>query len=364
MTNLMRGSWLAAAALVLAVGCGEFPGTDAGNGCSTDANCGTGRVCHPVLKECVSSCTGGSDCPASAKTCARLDGQMVSATTPGFCQCSTDAICNGGTAGSLVCSDLTKLCTAKCTSNAQCPSGATCETSTGQCRGGSGSDAGMDAGVMDAGTACNGLGQCDYPEVCNFASGRCVAGASCNMSGVQPDTCGYAGYCTSNSNCAQVPAATCSNFAAGGATPATFNPTTSTGPIIYFVENDPSPPAASCFRGFFVHSFFINAYRTDADWPSQLSAIPGGWYVTSNGTKTDITAGLPGSYYTPTGRTMRLRKYLCAQQQASITAGFYFTGGNEYCVASSGAVAGTTRCDNSTQCGAGRTCNTGTGTCE
>ncbi|MEW5739703.1 MAG: hypothetical protein AB1938_12290 [Myxococcota bacterium] len=353
MTNSTRGMWLtAAAATLFAMGCGESTGTDGGSTCTSDANCGTGKVCHPVTKACVPSCTGSVDCPSTAKTCAKFDGTPGSMTSPGFCQCSTDALCGGN----FVCSTATKMCENKCTSNSNCPSGFTCNTTTGQCTTG-GSDAGMDAG-----TACDGLSQCTYPEVCNFTSGRCVTGASCNMSAPQPDTCGYAGYCTANSNCAQVEYPTCENF--GPTTrPVTFNPATSTGPIIYYIEPDPSPVTANCFKGFFVHSFYLNVYRTDADWPAQMTAMPGAFYVRTDGSQQDITAGLGGSAYVPNGRQLRLRKYLCAQSAASFNAGFYYTNGNEACYATSGAVAGSANCTSNAQCGT-LMCNMGTGTCE
>lgn len=356
MIGINRGLWLtAAAAMAFAVGCGDNnSGTDAGNGCSTDANCGTGKACHPVLKECVTTCTGSSDCPASEKTCDTVGG-----STAKFCKCSTDALCNTSVAGN-ICSTATFQCTAKCTANTNCPSGYTCDTASGQCKGGS-TDAGTDAGV-DAGTACTGLGTCAYPEVCDFTASVCKPGASCNMSDVQPSTCGYAGYCTANSNCAQVDAPTCANFSASGSNPAVFNPKTSTGPIIYYVETDTAPPAASCFKGFYVHSFYLNVYSS-TDWPAQLTAMPGAWYVPTSGAKQDITAGLPGTYYVPNGKTLRLRKYLCAKQSTSFNAGFYYTGGNETCAATSGAVPGTTSCTSSAQCGSGSTCDTGTGTC-
>lgn len=351
MIRFNRALWLcAAASVVFAMGCGGNDTPDGGSGaCTTDATCGSGKACHPILKTCVATCSGSSDCPSSEKTCAKIANSAAS-----FCTCSTNELC-AAAVGNNICNSATRQCSAKCTANS-CPSGFTCNTTSGDCTAG-GTDAGTDAGV-----ACTDLGTCVYPEVCDFTASVCKAGATCNTAAVQPDTCGYAGYCTGAANCAQVEKATCSNFASTGNTPAVFNPKTSTGPIIYYVENDPSPPAASCFKGFFVHSFFLNAYSS-TNWPAQLAAIPGGWYVDSTGNKLDITGGLPGSYYVPNGKEMRLRKYLCAKVSTSITAGFYFTGGNETCTASTGAVAGTTSCTSNAQCGTGSTCDMGTGIC-
>jgi hypothetical protein len=355
MTKMTRGLWLVAA-LAFAGGCGEPGGADGGTGCTTDANCGTGKACHPVMKMCVATCTGATDCPASAKTCATLNG-----STAQFCQCSTNELCAAGVAGN-VCSAATKQCTAKCTSSANCPSGSTCDTATGVCGAVSSM---MDAGTMgmDAGTACNDVGVCVYPEVCDIAARVCKAGAACTMANAQPDVCGYAGYCTTNSNCAQVEKAMCENFAATGPTPAVFNAATSNGPVIIGVTADPNPPAANCFKGYFVHSMVIDAYRTDMNWPAQLSALSGAFYVTTAGAKQDLTAGLPGSYYTPTAKRLSLRKYLCAKTSTSFNAGFVFTGGNEACFATSGAVAGTTSCTSNADCGSGSTCTIATGVC-
>lgn len=312
MTSLNRGFWLAAAATaVVAMGCGDLGGGgDAGNGCSTDANCGTGRVCHPVLKECVSSCTGSSDCPASAKTCARLDSTAVSATTPGFCQCATDALCNGGTAGSLVCSDLTKVCTAKCTANSQCPTGATCETATGQCKAGTTSDAGTtDAGTSDAGTT--------------------DAGVTCNSAGTQPDTCGYGSVCTSGNTCEAVIDGTCGNVSGRPAWTSA-----STGPVIFNVV-DEADDATACTTG---NAFTLTLYAyagTGSTFPAQKSNLPGFFYYTSTGTQVDIPMNLltQGNYTLySSGAVMGAKFTLCSTTAMnSLVAGFGFTNGNSYC---------------------------------
>lgn len=312
MTSLNRGFWLTAAvSAVMAMGCGDIGGGgDAGNTCSTDANCGTGRVCHPVLKECVSSCTGSSDCPASAKTCARLDSTAVSATTPGFCQCSTDALCNGGTAGSLVCSDLTKQCTSKCTANSQCPSGATCETATGQCKSGTTTDAGTDAGVTDA-------------------------GVTCNSANPQPDVCGYGSACTSANSCEAITEGTCTNLTSSSMhTPWT---SASTGPVIFNVVDEATDDASACTTGV-PFTTTVYAYAGGlGTFPAMKSNLPGFWYYLVNGNRVDIPANLltQSNYTLFTGNTVMGAKFtLCSSASpapTSIQVAFAFTNGNGYC---------------------------------
>ncbi len=314
MMSLNRGFWLTAAVTaVMAMGCGEIgPGTDAGNGCSTDANCGTGRVCHPVLKECVSSCTGASDCPASAKTCARLDSTAVSATTPGFCQCATDALCNGGTAGSLVCSNQTKLCTAKCTANSQCLQGATCDTATGQCTGGGtgdgGTDAGTDAGVTDAGTD--------------------AGVTACTSTNTQPDTCLYGSVCTAANTCEAIADGTCSNVSGRAAWTSA-----STGPVIFNVVSE-APDATGCTAN---NPFTLTLYAyagPGMTFPAQKSNLPGFFYYTASGNTVDIPTNLltQGNYTLySNGAVMGAKFTLCSTNASQLVAGFGFTNGNGYC---------------------------------
>lgn len=311
MTSLNRGFWLSTAALaVVAMGCGDLGGGgDAGNTCSTDANCGTGRVCHPVLKECVSSCTGGSDCPASAKTCARLDSTAVSASTPGFCQCSTDALCNGGTAGSLVCSNLTKQCTSKCTANSQCPSGATCDTATGQCKSGGTTDAGTDAGVTDA-------------------------GVTCNSNNPQPDTCGYGSACTSANTCEGITDGTCSNVTSVAGRTA-WSASTSTGPVIFNVVDEATDDAAACASGT-PFTTTVYAYAGGlGTFPAQKSNLPGFFYYTTSGNAVDVPTNLltQSNYTVFTGSTVMGAKFTVCSTSAtsSIQVAFGFTNGNGYC---------------------------------
>ncbi|MCA3015260.1 MAG: hypothetical protein INH41_22960 [Myxococcaceae bacterium] len=244
MTN-KTSLWLAAAVVAGFAfgfaGCG--PTTDPMTTmCSGDAQCSAGEACHPVLRRCVTACTGASDCPDSAKTCATFGG-LASGNDAGvraFCQCSTDALCDRGSAGQ-VCQPATKLCGAKCTANSDCPSGATCNSMTGKCAAGSTGDGGAGDGgladggagdggtMMDGGMACT-PGSCTAPAICTL--GVCGAPAACVAPAFQPGSCPNGQLCATNA-CAEVPfaPASCMNFAAG-TTPRAWNPASANGPII------------------------------------------------------------------------------------------------------------------------------------
>jgi len=307
MTLGTKTLWLAAAAAALfAMGCGETSGSDAGTDtCSSDANCATGKVCHPVLKECVTSCTGSADCPSSAKTCAKYDGTPGSTSAPGFCQCSTDQLCNDGSTGDRVCSTATKRCENKCTSSSMCPSGYTCNTGTGQC-GMGGTDAGSDAGTGDA-------------------------GITCNSTNAQPDTCGYGSACTSSNTCEAITDdRSCSNIANSGR-PAWSS--SSTGPVIFNVV-DEADVAADCTAD---NPFTVTVYAYAAPgqtFPPNKSNLPGFFYYTSSGTAVDIPTNLlrTTGYTLYSGNTVMGAKFtLCSTATSSIVAGFGFTNGNGWC---------------------------------
>lgn len=305
MTTGMRGLWLTAAvAMLFAMGCGETSGTDGGsNACSTDANCGTGKVCHPILKECIPSCNVAADCSEQAqRKCARYDGTDATMTSPGFCQCSTDALCNTSVSGQ-ICSTATKRCENKCTSNSSCPNGFTCDTASGQCTGG-GSDGGMDAG-MDA-------------------------GVTCNSSNAQPDICGYGSVCTASNTCeAVVDDTSCSNIQNSGRPAWT---SASTGPVIFNVV-DEADDQTKCTTD---NAFTVTVYAyagPGMTFPAMKSNLPGFFYYTTSGNAVDIPTNLlQQANYTLYGNTVMGAKFtLCSTSTTSIVAGFGFTNGNGYC---------------------------------
>lgn len=323
MNRTNQGIWLTAAlsAAVFAVGCGSTMETDAGTGCTTDSNCATGKGCHPILKQCVDSCTSSSDCPASQKTCAK-----ISNSTTTFCTCSTDAICAMAVPGN-VCNEATKQCTAKCTATSQCPSGFTCNTTSGNCTAGTGvdggADAGTDAGVTDAGTD----------------AGMTDAGVTCNNTN-QPDVCGYGDVCDINNVCQTVVDGTCSNVS--GRTP--WN-SASTGPVIYRIDDESpddtmtmsSNPVALCGAGTVGYTVTIYAYApAGVPFSATKSGLPGFFYYATNGTTTDIPGMLLESarYMTYANNTvMSARFTLCSSNTSGINAAFGFTNGNAVCKA-------------------------------
>lgn len=305
MNQMNRGIWLSAAlsAAVFAVGCGGTT-TDmdggTGSGCTTDANCGTGKGCHPVLKTCVSTCTSASDCPASEKTCAK-----IGSSTATFCTCSTDALC-GMAVPNNICNEATKQCTAKCTSNAGCPTGFTC-SAAGNCTNGTTTDAGTDAGtMMDAGVACTSTND-------------------------QPDTCGYGNVCTSSNVCDVAVNGGCGNVAARPAWTSS-----STGPVIFNVVDEATDDASACTTGTpFTLTLYAYAGSSPATFPAMKSALPGFFYYTTTGTQVDIPTNLlTQANYTvfPGSRVIGAKFTLCSTTATTqLVAGFGFTNGNGYC---------------------------------
>lgn len=310
MTRNNPGLWLsAAAAIAFAMSCGEMSGTDGGTTCSTDATCGTGKACHPVLKVCVKTCTGGSDCPSNEKTCAKINSSTAS-----FCTCSTDALCGAGN----VCNAATSQCTAKCSATS-CPAGFACNATSGNCVVGA-TDGGSDAGTtMDAGVACN-------------------------VTNAQPDTCGYAKACGAGMICQAAADDRCTNISAAitanNYTP--WNPASSTGAVIY-VATDDTDIAAGCTGATDVaFTTTVYGYAGTTLFPATITAAPQLTYFTSAGTARPVNGVLVGtqtnawSHYTMSnaGKNVEIKMTLCAPAgTTALTAGFAFSNGNALCVA-------------------------------
>jgi len=286
------------------VGCGDDDkGSDT---CTTNADCAGTEICHPTSNVCVATCSSASDCPDTAKTCAPLGGSGADAAK-NICKCSTDVLCNGGTGSKstdLVCSNLDRVCVTKCSSNANCGTGRTCNTGSGQCEQGGGGGG--------TGGTCTGTGQ---------------------------STCAYGDYCN-NATCADAPLAptTCSNFPASNRP--SWDAASSTGPVIYQVSRityqaGSSYCAASAPDAFIVS---VRAYRTDADWPATRGNLSGFFYVTTETRSFDVVGqGLlvPNTGYnrsTTNPRDAEFQVYLCRPANSQqIQVGFYFTGGNPVC---------------------------------
>ncbi|WP_224244628.1 hypothetical protein [Hyalangium gracile] len=128
--------------------------------CTTVADCLASELCHPTAKVCVRTCTTGSDCPDTAKSC----GALSATDSSRVCQCSTDASCNSDRLdASLVCSNLDRACTPKCTTDASCGSGRTCDTATGQCKA-----------KVDRNLLCTSSANCLGSELCHPTAKVCV----------------------------------------------------------------------------------------------------------------------------------------------------------------------------------------------
>lgn len=285
---------LSAMSLVM-TGCPEDGGGDSLT-CTSATDCLESEICHPTAKVCVQTCDSGSDCPDTAKTCA-----AVSTTdSTKVCQCSTDVLCNTGReTADLVCSTLDKVCTEKCTSDAACGAGRTCDTATGQCK----------AGGTTNPTTCTGTAQA---------------------------TCAYGDYC-SNSTCTAAPVAptTCQNFSSNRPS---WSATSSSGPVIYELTKLRYEANSSNCQSGDAYIISIRAYRTDANWPDTRNGLQGFFYVTTGGNQTDvINAGLllPSTGYNRNPNNLKdaeFQTYLCpGSNVSSINVGYYFTGGNPVC---------------------------------
>lgn len=175
---------------------------------------------------------------------------------------------------------------------------------------GNGGDAGVDAGV-DAGTG------------------------ACSLNNYQPDVCGYGGACNSAGSCQAAANDTCGNITSaiskGNFTAWTTN---STGPIIYFVQ-DEADDASKCQAGTTPFTLTVYAYAGTTVFSDNKSNLPGFWYFDSSGNKTDIAAILlqSANYKVEnSGYNMSAKFTLCAASGLTqIVAGFAFTGGNAYC---------------------------------
>ncbi|AGC46623.1 hypothetical protein MYSTI_05344 [Myxococcus stipitatus DSM 14675] len=277
----------------LMAGCGDDDG--GAKGCTSNDECAGTEICHPDANVCVTTCSTGSDCPDTAKTCASIDG---SATGTKICQCSTDALCNTGSeTADMVCSDLDNVCVTKCTANADCGSGRKCDTASGQCE--------EDGG--NPGDTCSGTAQ---------------------------STCQYGQFCSSGA-CTEVPAPTCANFdpAQGGKQP--IWTVSSTGPIIYevtptFFDTDNS----WCTTGRTAKAR-VRAYQpasSSLTFPSQKGDLQGLFYVKVRGEEESGVKLITGYSTSNGGKNAEFTVNFCTTPTSTtLSIGLYFTNGNEIC---------------------------------
>ncbi|MDY7229822.1 hypothetical protein [Hyalangium rubrum] len=303
---------LSAMSLVM-TGCPEDGGGDSLT-CTSAADCLESEICHPTAKVCVQTCDSGSDCPDTAKTC-----KEVSTTdSTKVCQCATDTLCNTGReTADLVCSTLDKVCTEKCTSDAACGAGRTCDTATGQCKAGS------------TGPTCT-YGSCASGEVCGITSGKCEQAATCT--GEAQSTCTYGQFC-STGRCADVAKPTCGNLE--GKAAVNFTPSSGTGNIIYNVAKvsfaaDPTGCPGSTNPVKVVPR--ISFYAKEGTVPATEEGLSGFFYVRTDKQDVALNAGNLFNYTrSADGKSGSISAFLCIPDQNSLVLGFYFTNGNGYC---------------------------------
>lgn len=330
----LRWLLLALVAAALVGGVIAACGGDNTSTCTTDSNCSGGQLCHPTARQCVKICSSSSDCPSNQNSCTTFtgigaDGGVV--TTQKICQCTDDNMCAGGstTGSTSICNNVDKICQTKCGSNSNCASVRICNTSTGQCGGGT---------CTRQGTCTSGSG-----TICNFGNGNCEAPKSCVGSNPnQPDTCSYGQYCPPDLTiCQEVPkpgsSGSCPNFVSSPHGLAWG--TGSTGPIIYSVTKF-SLGTDTVFCGAIstvrvkVH---VKAYSTSPFSTSTSSFESSLHLVTPDGR--EITGGAIGTTqdvtFTNSNRNVEFNVNYCTPSgTTSYSAGMHFIapgGGNEYC---------------------------------
>ncbi len=355
MMKTKTSIWLAAAVAagftMGFAGCSPDPMMMTPTTCSSDSSCASGQACHPILKTCVTACTGAVDCPDSAKFCGTLAGASAGADggTRAFCQCRLDPACNSAVAGQVCQEFSTKLCAAKCTSNSSCPSGFTCDTATGKCGGAVATDAGTDGGtdgglVVDAGVACT-PGSCTAPQICNPTTQQCGAPAACSAVNPQPDMCVYGLACVTSA-CAEAPrvtAATCANFTTV-TTPLAWNPATiaTKGPVTTaFAPRATNDTTACTNPDPNAFTYTVDLYSAPmTNFPAMIDMVQMGTlnYVRTDGQIINLGAGpvRPTSGYanglSNGNKNLRLVWTACgASTIMSLRAGFFANNGNATC---------------------------------
>ena len=188
--------------------------------------------------------------------------------------------------------------------------------------GGNDSGNDTDSGVSDAG---------------NGNDGGTDGGFSCNADAGQPDLCAYGEYCAASvAKCRDVQVGTCSNFGSTHSTKS-WNVTTSTGHILWDGVDEANDVQADCQTTQTPFTVTLKGYAFgSATFPNQKSNLPGFFYVNSTGTETDIPLNLlkQSNYIVSTDmKNATMTFTLCTPTvQTMITAGFYFTGGNPFCM--------------------------------
>jgi hypothetical protein len=187
--------------------CGLVAGcsSDSNTRCSTDAQCGSGRVCDTgfckaaLVRTIGEVCASDADCSVGSSCAAAMPGGLCTFACAGD-QCPSGAVCVD-----LRASGSGLLCATACTDPSQCRSGYTCCPGFGACVPSANCPAQSRPASATLGIACTSNAQCTGPgEICvgagsapnpEFPGGACTA--ACNPA--DPTTCPSNSSCVSTS---------------------------------------------------------------------------------------------------------------------------------------------------------------------
>jgi hypothetical protein len=182
---------------------------------------------------------------------------------------------------------------------------------------------------------CNGQGQCTGSDVCNFTTGKCEAAAACTTNNAQPDTCAYGQACFGTA-CGEINTAqhaSCANLTSDASF--SWDPATQNGPVIYNITDDATDDQMFCTSGTYAHTVHVYAYWTQS-WPAQAANAPTFTYVNSAGAEANAKNSSRPSGYVASGTLVDWKVTLCAMSGSALTAGFYFSQGNGFCITTNG----------------------------
>lgn len=211
---------------------------------------------------------------------------------------------------------------------------------------GTGSDAGVDAGTgagADAGIACT-FGTCGGAGTCNPTTLTCEL-KGCTEGTAQPDVCSYGQYCGgagAAAACYDALAPSCTNFGASGHA-LSWNQASSTGPIVYYVDKTTADTTWCTGSTPADISVMVSLYNKNSTFAATGAAFPAGalYYVRPDGVQCDVTncggaalfRPLSGYSVSADRKELAIKMNFCGVSGSSLSVGFYYTGGNEYCVA-------------------------------
>ncbi|WNG35839.1 hypothetical protein F0U61_20795 [Archangium violaceum] len=158
---------------------------------------------------------------------------------------------------------------------------------------------------------------------------------SCNATSAQPAGCSYGDFCTVSGSCQAVPAPACTNFELPGAS---WNPNSSTGPIIYQAAQIRFGPdslwcPSSEYSKWERITIRLRAYSMSRDLPKTVGEFHNRfYYVTADGRVLQGSGLINNIMTSADGQTTTFDTNFCMPLGTTrFSAGFFFTDGNEYC---------------------------------